>query len=78
MRTETDNKLVRDYEFTDFTQAWAWMNQVASLLEEHNHHPTWTNTYNRVHIEFTTHDAWDTVTDKDWELARAIDEIDLL
>jgi len=56
MRTEIDNKLVRDYVFADFTQAWAWMCKVASLLEEHNHHPTWTNTYNTVHIELTTHD----------------------
>ena len=77
MRTETNNKLVRDYVFADFTQAWAWMNQVASLADAHNHHPYWTNVYNRVHIELTTHDAWDIVTNKDWELARAIDKIDL-
>jgi 4a-hydroxytetrahydrobiopterin dehydratase len=77
MRTETNNKLVRDREFKDFDEARNFMSQVASLAQEHNHHPYWTNVYNRVHIELTTHDAGDIVTDKDWELAKAIDEIDL-
>ena len=57
MRTETNNKLIRDYVFANFTQAWVFMSQVAILAEEHNHHPYWTNVYNHVHIEFTTHDA---------------------
>lgn len=57
MRTEIDNKLTRDYIFADFAQAWDFMSQVAILAEEHNHHPYWTNVYNRVHIELTTHDA---------------------
>lgn len=75
MRTETDNKLVRDYVFADFDQAWSFMDQVASLAQAHNHHPYRTNVYNKVHIELSTHDEWDTVTDKDRELANAIDQI---
>jgi 4a-hydroxytetrahydrobiopterin dehydratase len=78
MRTKTNNKLVRDREFKDFDEARNFMSQVASLAQEHNHHPYWINLYNCVHIELTTHDAGDIVTDKDWELAKAIDEINLL
>jgi 4a-hydroxytetrahydrobiopterin dehydratase len=49
------------------------MNEVAELAEEHNHHPNWTNVYNRVTILLNTHDAGDKVTDKDHALAKAID-----
>ena len=51
------------------------MTRVALLAEQMNHHPTWTNTWNRVDIELTTHDAGNQVTAKDRELAAAIDQL---
>lgn len=71
----TDNKLTKTFTFKDFSEAFAFMTQVAFLAEKMNHHPTWTNVYNRVTIELTTHDAGNKVTDKDRELAAAIDKI---
>lgn len=51
------------------------MTRVAFLAEAHNHHPNWSNVYNTVNIELTTHDAGNVVTDKDRKLAAAIDAI---
>lgn len=51
------------------------MCQVALLCEKHNHHPTWTNTWNTVEIWLSTHDAGNIVTDKDTSLALSIDQI---
>lgn len=70
-----NNKLTKAFEFTDFKEAFAFMTHVAFLAEEHNHHPNWSNIYNKVIIELTTHDADNTVTDKDYKLAEAIDKI---
>jgi len=67
--------LMRTFEFEDFKEAWAFMNKVAELAEEKQHHPNWTNVYNRVTILLSTHDAGDVITDKDRELAAAIDEV---
>jgi 4a-hydroxytetrahydrobiopterin dehydratase len=75
MWKEEENKLNRSFEFKDFRAAMAFMNKVADVAEELDHHPWWSNVYNRVEIELTTHDAGNTVTDKDVELARRIDEI---
>lgn len=75
MWTETDNKLHRSFEFKDFPAAFAFMTRVAFLAEKLNHHPTWTNEYNKVEIWLCTHSANRTVTEKDRELARKIDEI---
>ncbi|GGG10693.1 4a-hydroxytetrahydrobiopterin dehydratase [Pontibacter amylolyticus] len=75
MWKETENKLTRSLEFKDFRAAMAFMNKVADVAQELNHHPWWSNVYNKVEIELTTHDAGNTVTDKDVELARRIDEI---
>jgi 4a-hydroxytetrahydrobiopterin dehydratase len=51
------------------------MTQVAMLAEKMDHHPYWTNVYNKVTIELSTHDAGDVVTQKDRDLAAAIDMI---
>lgn len=51
------------------------MTKVAALAEKHNHHPTWTNTYNKVEIWLTTHDAGNAITQKDEDLADAIDQL---
>ncbi len=75
MWQEQNNKLVRDFEFADFSEAFAFMIRVALIAEKMNHHPWWSNVYNKVRIELTTHDAGDTVTDKDRKLAGAIDQL---
>ncbi len=73
MWQEQDNKLVRDFQFADFSAAFAFMTRVALLAEKMDHHPWWSNVYNKVRIELTTHDAGNAVTEKDRTLAGAID-----
>ncbi len=75
MWKEEDNKLAKTFKFTDFTQAFGFMTKVALVAEKMNHHPTWTNTWNTVHIELSTHDAGNTVTELDHQLAKAIDKL---
>jgi len=75
MWKEEDNKLKKTFEFSDFSEAFAFMCRVAFLAEAQGHHPNWSNVYNKVFIELTTHDAGDTVTDRDRKLAKAIDKI---
>lgn len=75
MWEEKDNTLQRSFEFTDFKEAFAFMTQVALLAEQMNHHPFWTNVYNKVTIQLSTHDAGDIVTAKDRELAEAINAL---
>jgi 4a-hydroxytetrahydrobiopterin dehydratase len=72
MWKEIDNKLHKAYQFKDFSAAFAFMTRVALLAEKHNHHPTWTNTYNKVEIWLSTHDAGDKVSEKDKLLAQEI------
>ena len=67
--------LTRDFVFSNFVQAFGFMSQVALLAEARNHHPNWSNVYNRVSIELTSHDAGNQVTDKDRDLATAIDAL---
>ena len=73
MWVETNNKLYRHFTFANFSEAIAFMVRVAIEAERHNHHPTWTNTYNQLDIWLSTHDAGNVVTDKDRQLAKAID-----
>ncbi|RAJ99976.1 4a-hydroxytetrahydrobiopterin dehydratase [Larkinella arboricola] len=75
MWQEENNQLTRTFEFRDFSEAFAFMTRVAFVAEKMNHHPTWTNTYNKVWFRLSTHDAGNTVTDKDWKLAEAISSI---
>lgn len=75
MWKEADNKLSKTFEFKNFTEAFAFMTKVAFLAEKHQHHPNWSNVYNKLFIELTTHDAGNTVTEKDRKLATAIDEL---
>lgn len=77
MWQEVDHHLYRKFQFADFSQAFAFMTQVALIAESHNHHPTWKNTYNKVEIWLTTHDKGNTVTDKDRQVATAIDQLSL-
>lgn len=75
MWKEEDNKLKKTFKFKDFQEAFGFMTRVAFLAEGMNHHPNWSNIYNTVEIELTTHDSGNTVTKKDHALAKAIDEI---
>ncbi len=75
MWQQQNNQLYREFIFKDFKAAFVFMSEVAELAEQHNHHPTWTNTYNKVEIWLSTHSADNTVTDKDHKLATAIDGI---
>ena len=76
MWKEENNQLVRKFEFEDFVSAFDFMARVAVIAEELNHHPEWTNVYNKVEIRLSTHDAGDVVTKKDHELASRIDELE--
>jgi 4a-hydroxytetrahydrobiopterin dehydratase len=76
MWKENNNQLVRNFEFEDFVSAFDFMARVAVIAEEMNHHPEWTNVYNKVEIRLSTHDAGNVVTKKDHELASRIDELE--
>ena len=75
MWTEEQNQLKRSFTFKDFSEAFAFMTRVAFLAEAQQHHPNWSNVYNRVDIVLTTHDAGNVVTEKDRKLAKAIDQL---
>lgn len=75
MWKETDNKLYRKFEFSDFSEAFSFMTRVALVAEKMDHHPLWTNVYNTVEIWLSTHDAGDIVTEKDKKLAEEIDSL---
>lgn len=70
-----DEKLKRTYTFRDFREAIAFMVRVGFEAEAAMHHPEMSNTYNRVSIALTTHDAGNRVTEKDLALAAAIEGI---
>lgn len=64
----------RAFKFKNFSEAWGFMNRVALLAEAQDHHPEWSNVYNRVEILLTTHDC-DGLSERDLTLARAIDQL---
>jgi 4a-hydroxytetrahydrobiopterin dehydratase len=72
---EKNNTLYRSFNFRDFGEAFSFMTHVALIAEKQNHHPTWTNTWNKVEIWLNTHDKGNTVTDADHRLAAEIDKI---
>ncbi|MFT5595333.1 MAG: 4a-hydroxytetrahydrobiopterin dehydratase [Flammeovirgaceae bacterium] len=72
---EENNKLTRQFEFKDFSEAFAFMTRVAIEAERIGHHPEWNNVYNKVEINLSTHDAGNTVTEKDRKLAERIDKL---
>lgn len=75
MWIEENDRLTKTFKFKDFAEAFGFMTKVALLAEKVDHHPFWTNVYNVVSIELSTHDAGDIVTDKDRKLAKAIDQL---
>lgn len=75
MWQETDNSLYQKFVFKNFSEAFAFMTQVALLAERADHHPRWTNVWNTVEIWLSTHDAGGAVSGKDKDLAKKIDGI---
>ncbi len=75
MWKETKHGLYKQFNFEDFKQAWAFMEQVAKLAEEFQHHPRWENEWNVVQIWLITHEGDQKITEKDREMAAAIDAL---
>ena len=75
MWQEQNNSLHKKFEFKNFSEAFAFMTRVALAAEKMDHHPTWTNVYNKVEIWLNTHDAGDIVTDRDLKLAEKINSL---
>lgn len=69
-----DGKLHRDWVFDDFVAAFGFMSRVALIAESMQHHPEWSNVYNRVSIDLTTHDAGG-ISQRDFDLAGRIDDL---
>jgi 4a-hydroxytetrahydrobiopterin dehydratase len=72
-RDQKRDAITREFVFPDFNRAFAFMTQVALAAEKADHHPEWSNVYNKVRVTLTTHDAGG-VTQKDLDLARFADE----
>ena len=70
----SDDKLHRSFTFDNFVEAFGFMSRVALIAEKMDHHPEWSNVYNRVAVDLTTHDA-DGITELDFSLARAMNRI---
>ena len=75
MWNEENNRLVKTFKFRDFKEAFGFMTKVALVAEKMDHHPNWSNVYNSVTIELSTHDAGNVVTEKDRKLAKEIDKL---
>jgi 4a-hydroxytetrahydrobiopterin dehydratase len=76
--TNNNNRdvITKTFNFTDFTQAFDFMSQIAIIAEEMNHHPEWFNVYNRVEVTLTTHDVGG-LSNYDVEMARRMDEVEM-
>ena len=68
---EGRDAITRTFRFADFSEAWGFMSRVALLAEKHDHHPEWSNVWNRVEITLSTHDAGG-LSARDVALATAI------
>lgn len=68
------DRIAREFRFASFARAFGWMTSVALVAEKIDHHPEWRNVYSRVAVELTTHEAGG-VTERDFELAAAMDEL---
>jgi 4a-hydroxytetrahydrobiopterin dehydratase len=70
----TNQSLEKTFEFKTFEDAMQFMQDATPFISKTDHHPTWSNTYNRVNVFITTHDAGNQVTEKDYTLAKYLDE----
>ncbi len=75
MWLEQNNTLYKKFQFSNFSEAFAFMTRIAIEAEKMDHHPLWTNVYNQVEIWLNTHSAGDIVTEKDRQLAKRIDAL---
>lgn len=75
MWQETKHGLYKQFNFENFKQAWAFMSRVAELAEQYQHHPRWENEWSVVQIWLITHEGGQKITDKDRQLAEAIDTV---
>ncbi|MBK7148897.1 MAG: 4a-hydroxytetrahydrobiopterin dehydratase [Bacteroidetes bacterium] len=75
MWKEENNALQRTFAFANFSEAFAFMTRVAFLAEKMDHHPEWSNVWNKVEIRLRTHSAGNIITDKDRQLATEIDKL---
>ena len=73
--TEVNGALTKTFVFADFDEAWIFMEKVSVVVKQADHHPKWTNIYNKVSFELSTHDAGNVVTEKDRDLAEKIDSL---
>ncbi len=73
-RVEGRDAIVKTYRFADFVAAFGWMTRAAILAEKQNHHPEWSNVYNRVVVTLTSHDVGG-LTMRDLQLAEALDAL---
>ncbi len=74
MWTEENNQLKSEFEFSNFIEAFGFMSKVALISEKMNHHPNWSNSYNKVTISLCTHDEGNKITSKDRKLAAEIEK----
>jgi 4a-hydroxytetrahydrobiopterin dehydratase len=72
---EENQSLKANFKFKDFKEAFGFMVKVALLAEKSDHHPTWTNVYNKVEIILTTHSEGNKITKKDKDLAIEIEKL---
>jgi 4a-hydroxytetrahydrobiopterin dehydratase len=72
---EESNSLIGHFQFDNFSIAFSFMTQIALLAEKMNHHPNWSNSWNKVEIRLSTHDAGNVITQKDKDLAEGINKI---
>jgi ribonuclease HI/pterin-4a-carbinolamine dehydratase len=75
MWQEKDNELFKEFTFKDFKQAFTFMQTIAHEAEERQHHPRWHNEWNKVQIWLSTHEAGNTITEKDRSFAALIDQL---
>lgn len=68
------NKLCKDFLFTDFSEAFGFIVQVALHAEKHNHHPEWSNVYNKLSVALTTHEAHG-ISERDFALAEIMEKL---
>jgi 4a-hydroxytetrahydrobiopterin dehydratase len=72
---EENQVLVKTFTFASFEEAMQFMQNATPFISETDHHPTWTNTYNRIEVKLTTHDAGNKITEKDRKLAAYLDKL---
>jgi 4a-hydroxytetrahydrobiopterin dehydratase len=72
---EENQVLIKTFTFASFEEAMQFMHKAAPFISETDHHPTWSNTYNRVEVKLTTHDAGNKITEKDRKLADYLDKL---